>query len=109
MTEQVGPWGNKPESTPGLRVLQGDEASLSGFHRGQQSEICANRPNVRLQPYPNDITRRFISQIGRRPCKGVDDLDKSASLVGNASPRRSTLSLDATFSASASIKTPQSL
>ena len=34
MTEQVGPWGSKPESDFGLRVLFRDEAFLSGFHQG---------------------------------------------------------------------------
>jgi hypothetical protein len=42
-----------------VEVLVGDEASLSGFHRGQQISYLHNRPDVRLQPVLNVITEKI--------------------------------------------------
>jgi hypothetical protein len=65
MAEQVGPWGSKPESDFGLRVLSGDEAFLSGFHQGHaEPRLCRRRPDIRLQPHLDAITKKTPAKTG---------------------------------------------
>src|ERR1700676_4297345 len=76
MAQQVGPGRNKPEWTPGLRVLVGAEASFSGFHRGQQSQALQRRPNIRLQPYlccRKESLLQNRRRPYRRPCTAIRD------------------------------------
>lgn len=69
MAEQVGPRESEPDRRYALRGREGVEVFPGKFHQGQQTTVCSNRPDIRLQPILNRQKSNIACQNGRRPYK----------------------------------------